>query len=170
MLYGHVETAEDKVDHLLGLREMQDETGGFLCFIPLRFHPENTLLAHLAKPVSGLEDLKTVAVSRLLLDNFAHIKVFWIMFGVKLAQVALSYGADDFDGTVVEEKITHRAGASTPEGLTVDEIRRLVEEAGLQPVERNTLYEEVRREAPRHVVSGFERSGNPDTDAHAAKR
>lgn len=149
MLYGHVETAEEKVDHLLRLRQLQDETGGFLCFIPLRFHPENTRLSHLAKPISGIEDLNTVAVSRLILDSFAHVKVFWIMYGVKVAQVALSYGADDFDGTVVEEKITHRAGAQTPEGLTVSDIRRLIEEAGLQPVERNTLYEEVTRENHR---------------------
>ena len=145
MLYGHVETPEEKADHLLRLREIQDETEGFLCFIPLRFHPENTRLAHLAAPASGLEDIKTIAVSRLMLDNFPHIKVFWIMFGVKVAQVALSYGADDFDGTVVEEKITHRAGAATPQGLTVDEIRDLIEEAGLSPVERNTLYEEIDR-------------------------
>jgi aminodeoxyfutalosine synthase len=145
MLYGHVETAEEKVDHLLRLRMLQDETGGFLCFIPLRFHPDNTKLAHLARPMSGIEDLKTVAISRLMLDNFPHIKVFWIMFGVKLAQVALSYGASDFDGTVVEETITHRAGAATPQGLTVSDIRRLIEEAGLRPVERNTLYEEVTR-------------------------
>jgi aminodeoxyfutalosine synthase len=145
MLYGHVETAEEKIDHLIRLRQLQDETGGFLCFIPLRFHPENTKLAHLARAISGIEDLKTVAVSRLMLDNFPHIKVFWIMFGVKLAQVALSYGASDFDGTVVEEKIIHRAGAATPQGLTVADIRRLIEEAGLRPVERNTLYEEVAR-------------------------
>ena len=145
MLYGHVETPDEKVDHLLRLREVQDETGGFLCFIPLRFHPENTRLAHLAAPASGLEDIKTIAVSRLILDNFPHIKVFWIMFGVKVAQVALSYGADDFDGTVVEEKITHRAGAATPQGLTVGEIRGLIREAGLTPVERNTLYEEIDR-------------------------
>ncbi|MDO8587062.1 MAG: aminofutalosine synthase MqnE [Armatimonadota bacterium] len=145
MLYGHLETAEEKVEHLIRLRKLQDETGGFLCFIPLRFHPENTRLAHLAAPISGLDDLKTVAISRLMLDNFPHIKVFWIMLGVKVAQVALSYGASDFDGTVVEEKITHRAGAATPQGLTVEDIRRLIEEAGLAPVERNTLYEEVRR-------------------------
>lgn len=145
MLYGHVETAEDRVNHLLRLRELQDETGGFMSFIPLRFHPENTNLAHLARPRSGMDDLKTIAVSRLMLDNFPHVKVFWIMFGLKLAQVSLSFGADDFDGTVVEEKITHRAGAETPEGLTVDDIRRLIGETGTVPVERDTLYREVAR-------------------------
>lgn len=143
MLYGHVETAEDRVAHLIKLRELQDETGGFMSFIPLRFHPENTDLIHLARPRSGIDDLKVIAVSRLMLDNFPHIKAFWIMFGLKLAQVALSFGADDFDGTVVEEKITHRAGAQTPESLTVEDIRRLIEETGTAPVERDTLYQEV---------------------------
>ena len=145
MLYGHVETPEQRVDHLLRLRLLQDETGGFMSFIPLRFHPENTRLAHLARPRSGIDDLKSIAVGRLMLDNFPHVKVFWIMFGLKLAQVALSFGADDFDGTVVEEKITHRAGAQTPEGLTVADIRRLVEETGTMPVERDTLYREAAR-------------------------
>jgi aminodeoxyfutalosine synthase len=146
MLYGHVESFEDLVDHLIRLRELQDETGGFMSFIPLRFHPENTPLGHLAKPRSGMDDLKVIAVSRLMLDNFPHVKVFWIMLGIKLAQVGLSYGADDFDGTVVEEKITHRAGAETPEGMTVEDIRRLIEETGTVPVERDTLYKEVRRD------------------------
>jgi aminodeoxyfutalosine synthase len=146
MLYGHVESFEDRVDHLIRLRELQDETGGFMSFIPLRFHPENTPLGHLAKPRSGMDDLKVIAVSRLMLDNFPHVKVFWIMLGIKLAQVGLSYGADDFDGTVVEEKITHRAGAETPEGMTVEDIRRLIEETGTVPVERDTLYKEVRRD------------------------
>lgn len=146
MLYGHVESVEDRVEHMLRLRELQDETGGFMSFIPLRFHPGNTHLAHLARPRSGMDDLKTIAVGRLMLDNFPHVKVFWIMFGLKLAQVGLSFGADDFDGTVVEEKITHRAGAETPEGLTVDDIRRLIAETGTVPVERDTLYREISRE------------------------
>jgi len=146
MLYGHVETIEERVDHLIRLRELQDETGGFMSFIPLRFHPENTRLAHVARPPSGIDDLKMIAVSRLMLDNFEHIKVFWIMFGLKLAQIALSFGADDFDGTVVEEKITHRAGAETPEGLTIRDIRRLILESGTVPVERDTLYREVTRD------------------------
>lgn len=145
MLYGHVETSEERVDHIIRLRELQDETGGFMSFIPLRFHPENTNLAHLARPRSGMDNLKMVAVGRLMLDNFPHIKAFWIMFGLKLAQIALSFGADDIDGTVVEEKITHRAGAETPLSLSVEDIKRLIEETGTVPVERDTLYQEVVR-------------------------
>ncbi len=144
MLYGHIETAEERVDHLLRLRQLQDETGGFLTFIPLAFHPKGTDLEGIRKP-SGIDDLKMIAVSRLMLDNFPHVKVFWIMLGVKLAQVALHFGADDFDGTVVEEKITHAAGAETPEGLSVTEILRLISETGTVPVERDTLYNEVKR-------------------------
>ena len=117
-----------------------------MTFIPLKFHPANTDLAGLASPMSAIDDLKVYAVSRLMLDNIRHVKVFWIMLGVKLAQVALSFGADDFDGTVVEEKITHRAGATTPNKLTVAEIRRLIEETGTVPVERDTLYNEVKRD------------------------
>ncbi len=154
MLYGHVETAEHRVDHLLRLRELQDETGGFMSFIPLRFHPDNTDLSHLARPRSGMDDLKTIAVGRLMLDNFPHIKAFWIMFGLKLAQIALSFGADDFDGTVVEEKITHRAGAATPESLTVADIRRMIEETGTVPVERDTLYREVLRNGDSVTIQG----------------
>ena len=145
MLYGHVETDRERVEHMIALRDLQDDTGGFMTFIPLKFHPANTKLAHLAVQRSSMDDLKLYAISRLMLDNIPHIKVFWIMLGLKLAQVALSYGVDDFDGTVVEEKITHRAGATTPEGLTVDELRRLISETGTVPVERNTIYNEVTR-------------------------
>lgn len=147
MLYGHIETAEEKVDHLIRLRALQDETGGFLAFIPLVFHPEGTALgsSNGQRKASGVENLKTIAISRLMLDNFPHIKVFWIMVGLKLAQVALHFGADDFDGTVVEEKITHSAGAQTPEGLSVSEIVRLIAETGTIPTERDTLYNEVKR-------------------------
>jgi len=147
MLYGHIETAEEKVEHLIRLRDLQDETGGFLAFIPLAYHSEGTELGSRdgRKRPSGIEDLKTIAVSRLMLDNFPHIKSFWIMLGLKLAQVSLHFGADDFDGTVVEEKITHSAGAETPEGLTVAEIERLIRETGTIPVERDTLYAEVKR-------------------------
>ena len=123
---------------------MQDETGGFQTFIPLAFHPDNTRLAHIPKP-SGLMDLKTMAVSRLMLDNFPHIKAYWVMLGIKTAQVALSFGADDLDGTVVHEKIYHDAGSDSPQELSVAEIRRLIEEAGRVPVERDTLYNEVVR-------------------------
>ncbi len=149
MLYGHIETPEERVDHLLRLRALQDETGGFLAFIPLAFHPAGTALASSngQRKASGIEDLKTIAIARLMLDNFPHVKVFWIMVGLKLAQVALRFGADDFDGTVIEEKITHSAGAETPEGLTVSEIIRLITETGTVPVERDTLYKEVKRDA-----------------------
>src|SRR5476649_637897 len=144
MLYGHIEGPEHRIDHLVRLRELQDQTGGFQTFIPLAFHPENTKLAHLPKP-SGLMDLRVLAVSRLMLDNFPHIKAYWVMLGVKTAQLALSYGADDIDGTVVHEKIYHDAGSDTPQELTVAELRRLIEEAGRVPVERDTLYHEVIR-------------------------
>jgi aminodeoxyfutalosine synthase len=144
MLYGHVEQAEHRIDHLCKLRELQDETHGFQTFIPLAFHPENTKLDHLPKP-SGLMDLKMIAISRLMLDNFDHIKAYWIMLGEKTAQIALSFGADDLDGTVVHELIYHDAGAKTPEGLTVSQIHQLIREAGREPVERDTLYRRVIR-------------------------
>jgi aminodeoxyfutalosine synthase len=145
MLYGHIEETRHRVDHLIRLRELQDETGGFQTFIPLAFHPDNTRLDHIPK-ASGLMDLKTVAVARLMLDNFPHIKAYWVMLGIKTAQIALSFGADDLDGTVVHEKIYHDAGSDVPQELTVTEIRRLIEEAGRIPVERDTLYHEVVRE------------------------
>jgi aminodeoxyfutalosine synthase len=145
MLYGHIEEARHRVDHLIRLRELQDQTGGFQTFIPLAFHPDNTGLAHIQKP-SGLTDLKTMAISRLLLDNFPHIKAYWVMLGIKTAQLALSFGADDIDGTVVHEKIYHDAGSDSPQELTVAELRRLIKEAGRIPVERDTLYHEVVRQ------------------------
>jgi len=145
MLYGHVESAGHRVDHLLRLRSLQDETGGFQAFIPLAFHPEGTRLAHLARP-TGLDDLRTIAVGRLLLDNFDHVKAYWISLGVPTAQVALAYGADDLDGTVRHERIHHDAGSNAPEMLGVDELRALIVEAGRDPVERDTLYRPVRRE------------------------
>jgi aminodeoxyfutalosine synthase len=144
MLYGHVETLEERVDHLVRLRETQDKTRGFVAFIPLEFHPGNTALAHLPKP-TGLDALKTIAVSRLMLDNFDHIKAYWIMLTPRIAQVALRFGANDLDGTVVEEKIYHDAGATTPEGLTRAELERLIRAAGRVPVERDTLYQPVDR-------------------------
>jgi aminodeoxyfutalosine synthase len=145
MLYGHIEETRHRVDHLIRLRELQDETGGFQTFIALAFHPDNTRLDHIPK-ASGLTDLKTMAVSRLMLDNFPHVKAYWVMLGIKTAQIALSFGADDLDGTVVHEKIYHDAGSDVPQELTVTEIRRLIEEAGRVPVERDTLYREVVRE------------------------
>lgn len=145
MLYGHIEEAKHRIDHLCQLRDLQDETGGFQTFIPLAFHPENTGLSHLPKP-TGLMDLRTVAVSRLMLDNFQHIKAYWIMLGEETAQVALSFGADDLDGTVVHEQIYHDAGATTPEGLTTEKLHLLIREAGREPVERDTLYRRIIRD------------------------
>jgi aminodeoxyfutalosine synthase len=145
MLYGHIEKAHHRIDHLLRLRALQDETGGFQTFIPLAFHPDNTKLAHLPKP-SGVMDLRTMAISRLMLDNFPHVKAYWVMLGIKTAQMSLSYGADDIDGTVVYEKIYHDAGSDSPQEMTVKELRHLIREAGRVPVERDTLYNEVIRE------------------------
>jgi aminodeoxyfutalosine synthase len=145
MLYGHVESAYHRIDHLLRLRELQDQTGGFQTFIPLAFHPDNTKLSNIKKP-SALMDLRTLAICRLMLDNVPHIKAYWIMLGIETAQVALAYGADDIDGTVRHELIYHDAGATTPELLSVEQIRRLIVEAGREPVERNTTYRTVHRD------------------------
>lgn len=145
MLYGHIEGPQHRIDHLIRLRELQDQTGGFQTFIPLAFHPDNTGLSHIQKP-SGITDLRVMAISRLMLDNFPHIKAYWVMLGVKTAQLALSYGADDIDGTVVHEKIYHDAGSDSPQEMSVTELRQLIEEAGRVPIERDTLYREVVRE------------------------
>jgi aminodeoxyfutalosine synthase len=144
MLYGHIETLEERVDHLVRLRELQDETSGFQCFIPLAFHPENTFYAHLPA-TSGIDDLKTIAVSRLMLDNFPHIKAYWVTLTPSLAQVALRFGADDLDGTIIEERIIHGAGTPTEKGMTRQHIERLIREAGRDPIERDTLYNPVHR-------------------------
>jgi aminodeoxyfutalosine synthase len=152
MLYGHIENDEDRVDHLMKLRAVQDETGGFQTFIPLAFHPENTALDHLPA-TTGLTDLRQVAVSRLLLDNFAHIKAYWQMLTPKIAQIALRFGADDLDGTVIEEKIYHDAGATTPQGMTRKDLCRLITEAGRVPVERDTLYHAVTRTEDSFTVA-----------------
>jgi aminodeoxyfutalosine synthase len=148
MLYGHIEKPRHRVDHFLRLRALQDETGGFQTFIPLAFHPDNTKLGateHLQK-ASILVDLRVMALSRLMLDNFPHIKAYWVMLGIPTAQLSLSYGADDIDGTVVHEKIYHDAGSDSPQEMTVTQLRRLIEEAGRVPVERDTLYHRVERE------------------------
>ncbi|HET6883654.1 MAG TPA: aminofutalosine synthase MqnE [Pirellulales bacterium] len=145
MLYGHIEDAYHRIDHLVRLRELQDETGGFQTFIPLAFHPDNTGLSHIRKP-SGFMDLRTMAISRLMLDNVPHVKAYWIMLGIGTAQTALSYGADDLDGTVRHELIYHDAGAETPEILSVEEICRLITEAGREPIERDTLYRRIVRD------------------------
>jgi len=144
MLYGHIENDEDRVDHLIKLRALQDETGGFQTFIPLAFHPANTPLQHLMT-TTGFTDIKQIAVARLVLDNFPHIKAYWQMLTPKIAQIAQRFGADDLDGTVVEEKIYHDAGATTPQGLRRQELVRLITEAGRVPVERDTLYRPVTR-------------------------
>ena len=152
MLYGHIENDEDRVDHLLKLRALQDETHGFQTFIPLAFHPDNTLLAHLPR-TTGLTDIRQIAVSRLLLDNFPHIKAYWQMMTAKIAQISLRFGADDIDGTVIEEKIYHDAGATTPQGMRRQELMRLITAAGRLPVERDTLYRAVTRSEDTFTVA-----------------
>ncbi len=153
MLYGHLETPAQRIDHLVRLRELQDETGGFQAFIPLAFHPDGTRLAELVpRGPSGLVDLRVIAVSRLMLDNFDHVKAYWVSLGVGTAQVALAYGADDLDGTVRHESIHHEAGSQAPESLSVEELRALIEEAGREPVERDTLYRRVRRRGAQWEV------------------
>jgi len=139
MLYGHIETMEERVDHMLRARALQDETGGFQAFIPLAFHPDNNQMRKLPAP-SAADTLRVHAVARLVLDNIPHVKAFWIATGVEVAQTALWFGADDLDGTVQEEKIYHMAGSRTPEALTPREIERLIEAAGREPVQRDTLY------------------------------
>jgi aminodeoxyfutalosine synthase len=146
LLYGHVETYEERIDHLLQLRALQDETHGFLAFIPLAFHPENTVFERRGwKHTTGADDLKMMAVGRLMLDNFAHIKAYWIMMGMPLSAVALHFGANDVQGTVVRETIFHSAGAVTETEQKIDELVRYVREAGRTPVQRDTLYTELRR-------------------------
>jgi aminodeoxyfutalosine synthase len=146
LLYGHVETYEERVDHLLRLRRQQDETGGFMAFIPLAFHPENTVFERRGwRHTTGSDDLKMMAVSRLLLDNIAHVKAYWIMMGMPLAAVALHFGADDVQGTVVREEIFHAAGARTETEQKIEELVRFVRGAGRVPVQRDTFYEELRR-------------------------
>ena len=151
MLYGHIENEEDRVDHLVRLRGLQDETHGFVTFIPLAFHPQNTALSHISK-TTGFDDLKNIAVARLMLDNIPHIKAYWIMMTPKVAQVALRFGANDIDGTVVEEKIYHEAGATTSQSMRRGELLRLIKLAGRTPVERDTLYRPVQRTGSAFTV------------------
>jgi aminodeoxyfutalosine synthase len=143
MLYGHIESYEDRIDHLMKLRKLQDKTGGFQAFIPLAYHPKNTDIQ--GSYTSGIDDLKTIAISRLYLDNFQHIKAYWVMLGEKISQLALKFGADDIDGTIIEEKITHSAGALTGEQLTAEQLSDLIKKAGRIPVERDSFYRKVRR-------------------------
>lgn len=148
MLYGHVETYADRIDHLLMLRELQDETGGFLTYIPLAYHPDHNelgdQLGRQGTATTGFDDLKNLAIGRLFLDNVDHIKTHWIMNTAKLSQIALHFGVDDLEGTVVKERIYHDAGAQTPQGMTFAEIVRLIKDAGKRPVERDALYRQVR--------------------------
>ena len=154
MLYGHIESDEDRTDHLMQLRGLQDETHGFETFIPLAFHPANTELGKIVNraETTGFMDLKNVAVSRLLLDNFPHIKAYWQMLTPKIAQIALRFGADDIDGTIVEERIYHDAGATTSQGLRRSELLHLIRNAGREPVERDTLYRPVERKENTFTV------------------
>lgn len=144
MLYGHIETHAERIEHLCRLRSLQDDTRGFMCFIPLAFHPENTQIDHLPGP-TGHDDLMTIAVSRLMLDNFDHVKAYWIMITARIAQVALNMGADCIDGTVVEEKVVHMAGARTPIGLSMDALLTLIRQAGREPVQRDSEYNVLQR-------------------------
>jgi len=148
MLYGHIESIEDRVDHFVQLREQQDKSGGFQCFIPLAFYPEVTQLSHLPGP-SGVDSLKTIAVSRLMLDNFAHIKAYWVMLGKRLAQVALHYGANDLDGTITEGgelSESYSVESNNEVRMTKQEIIALIEDAGFEAVERDTVYNRIERE------------------------
>jgi aminodeoxyfutalosine synthase len=152
MLYGHIETPAERIEHLLKVRDLQDETSGFLTFIPLAFHPENTELSHLPM-TTGMLDLQQIAVSRLMLDNFEHVKSFWIMVTPQISQLSLWYGADDIDGTIIREEITHAAGARTPQALTRSELVEMIREAGRDPVERDALYRVIPRESPEGAVA-----------------
>ncbi len=143
MLFGHLENYADRVDHLHQIRELQDRTGGFQSFIPLAFQPDNTRVPG-ATGVSGVDALKTLAISRIYLDNFQHIKAYWVMMGLKTAQTALCFGVNDLDGTVIEEQIGHDAGADSPQVIAKERIIRLIRKAGKTPVERDTLYNELK--------------------------
>ncbi|BCG45479.1 Aminodeoxyfutalosine synthase [Citrifermentans bremense] len=144
MLYGHLESVADRVDHMRQLRELQDRTGGFQVFIPLAFQPEHSQLKIAGSGTSGVDDLRTLAVARIYLDNFANVKAYWVMLGEKIAQVSLCFGVNDLDGTVVEERIGHEAGADTPQTMSRDSIITMIRKAGRIPVERDTLYRELR--------------------------
>jgi aminodeoxyfutalosine synthase len=147
MLYGHIERDEERIDHMLRARDLQDETGGFQAFIPLAFHPDHNQMRKLPAP-TATDTLRVHAVARLMLDNIPHIKAFWIATGVEVAQLALWFGADDLDGTVQEEHIYHMAGSRTPEALSTADIAHLIRRAGREPVERDTLYNVVARSEP----------------------
>jgi aminodeoxyfutalosine synthase len=151
MLYGHIENDEDRADHLSRLRALQDETHGFVTFIPLAFHPDNTALHHIPK-TTGFTDIKNIAVARLMLDNIPHVKAYWVMMTPRIAQVALRFGADDIDGTIVEERIYHDAGATTSQNLRRADLLHLIRAAGREPVERDTRYRPVQRSEAAFTV------------------
>jgi aminodeoxyfutalosine synthase len=167
MLYGHVETIEDRVDHLTMLRDLQDETGGFLAYIPLAYHPDNNALGvelgREGTATTGFDDLRNLAAGRLFLDNFAHVKTHWIMVTPLLSQTALAFGVNDLEGTVVREKIYHEAGAHTAQGLSLDEILRLIRGAKKLPVERDSFYNVVREygAAPASATAGAAAGARP---------
>jgi aminodeoxyfutalosine synthase len=155
MMYGHIETLAERVDHMAQIRTLQDEPGGFQAFIPLAFHPDNNQMRKLPAP-SAADTLRVHAISRLMLDNIPHVKAFWIATGVEVAQMALWFGVDDLDGTVLEEKIYHMAGARTPEAMSTFAIRRLIRAAGREPIERDTLYNVITGpEAPDSERAGI---------------
>ena len=149
MLYGHVETLDHRVDHLRQLRELQDETGGFTGFVPFAFEPQTTVLSHI-KAASPVEQLRNLAVSRIYLDNIDHLTAYWVSMGLPLAQVSLSYGVDDLHGTILEEKIFHMAGATTPQQQTTAALEHAIREAGREPAQRDSHY---RRITPTHSIS-----------------
>ena len=169
MLYGHIETIEERVDHMLRARALQDETGGFQAFIPLAFHPDNNQMRKLPAP-SAADTLRVHAVSRLMLDNIPHVKAFWIATGVEVAQTALWFGVDDLDGTVQEEKIYHMAGSRTPESLTTADLQRLIRAAGRSPVERDTLYNVVHGATRALCAESLERRRAPLETRQSATR
>jgi aminodeoxyfutalosine synthase len=159
MLYGHIETLAERVDHMARLRDLQDETHGFQVFIPLAFHPEHNMIGKAFPKPTGYDGLRTYAVSRLFLDNFDHVKAYWVSLGERLAQASLSFGVDDVDGTVLEERIYHMAGATTPQALSESQLHRMIRFAGRVPVERDSLYNVLRvHDAPAAVPAT---SGGP---------
>jgi len=154
MLYGHIETLAERVDHMARLRALQDETGGFQVFIPLAFHPEHNMIGKAFPKPTGFDALRTYAVSRLFLDNFDHVKAYWVSLGERLAQTSLSFGVDDVDGTVLEERIYHMAGATTPQALSESQLHRMIRFAGRVPAERDSLYRVLRVHAPATPAGG----------------
>src|SRR3954470_8536528 len=146
LLYGHIETYEERIDHMVKLRDLQDEAPGFLSFIPLAFQPGNTGIP--VNRAGAMEDARTLAASRLMLDNFGHIKAYWVMLGAEMASMALNFGASDLDGTIGKEKIVHMAGASSPEGLAIESMRKLCREVGKQPQERDIFYNRINSSEP----------------------